>query len=744
MTVTQETSTFNKDEFANCDIQSSYLKTLKFIAWCRNKALMYCGHHSHFIIYPSFAKLSVMTTTHRFTYFHWKASFVVMDYLFTTDPTYHTTNYQFTKIHYPKKKRLVMTYFFHTKKIHQVLLQLSSKIAHAVYDGPGLLSDKLRFTQDLCLCSTFQCILQMNMRSTKLSKITRTLSYKAKIVSFSVRMQIYKDTDLKIPEFYCITRPCAMSFRAGKDAQVNVSVSQLDYQGLEDPACRYGGLSAVEYLNKDIKEGITLCKNDFQRNIYPHTLTLFLILFWYKAYSTITVKLAVSPTPCKLVQINVCTFDRCAIEQTETFFVAKSPHCKTYLNDIAKFANVQIKGIFQKVVLTLLHQKCFVLQSVRMETNFTDLQRYSVHSCQLEVMLETIYEPNTEIKTQISGSLESFQSHRIFVPEYAAMHKRVRTSTGNQIQERENFQQKCLHQPFNQFLVEKKITTPFVRQTILQIELSRGTKSWFDLTVYWQELPEMTKISLQIFPSYLSEHIAVTDTNYVMKTLGTHQEDVLCLQSNLTRNTLVNVFISTNSTKNVLLHFYFASLVKSSQQYFSLPGSVHEVVFKVSDRNDRNNVSILASWIHNNYKTFAPYLNKEPTTTISGSIFRPNSKTKSNFSSFVLPEDVKYYVFHKTEFYYLDKPTRSRRFRPSYPESKFMMGHQRRLMTWDRSSQLCTKYGGHLPWFISRDESQGLVALLKLSEEISPLEALYIGLKFNSTKVTSQQQTTTH
>ena len=53
-------------------------------------------------------------------------------------------------------------------------------------------------------------------------------------------------------------------------------------------------------------------------------------------------------------------------------------------------------------------------------------------------------------------------------------------------------------------------------------------------------------------------------------------------------------------------------------------------------------------------------------------------------------------------------------------------------ISWSEASELCRDIGGYLPYFTSREQLDKLLALLKLSSEIYPIEALYIGLTSNA------------
>ena len=62
--------------------------------------------------------------------------------------------------------------------------------------------------------------------------------------------------------------------------------------------------------------------------------------------------------------------------------------------------------------------------------------------------------------------------------------------------------------------------------------------------------------------------------------------------------------------------------------------------------------------------------------------------------------------------------------------SNFTVRHNLKMYnSWRNASKLCSLSHGHLPEFSSKEELDELLALLKLSPEIHPIEALFIGLR---------------
>ena len=54
-----------------------------------------------------------------------------------------------------------------------------------------------------------------------------------------------------------------------------------------------------------------------------------------------------------------------------------------------------------------------------------------------------------------------------------------------------------------------------------------------------------------------------------------------------------------------------------------------------------------------------------------------------------------------------------------------------RKKTWNEATQLCRNMSSHLPQFQSNEKLNDIITLLKTFEEIPPLQAMYIGLRYS-------------
>ena len=72
---------------------------------------------------------------------------------------------------------------------------------------------------------------------------------------------------------------------------------------------------------------------------------------------------------------------------------------------------------------------------------------------------------------------------------------------------------------------------------------------------------------------------------------------------------------------------------------------------------------------------------------------------------------------------------------PSYSSYFQNLTGKSALKSWMEGSALCESINGHLPYFTNFDEFAEIIKILRLSSEIPPIEAIFIGLWFNANKV---------
>ena len=151
-----------------------------------------------------------------------------------------------------------------------------------------------------------------------------------------------------------------------------------------------------------------------------------------------------------------------------------------------------------------------------------------------------------------------------------------------------------------------------------------------------------------------------------------------------------------------------------------------------SDKVTLRTGPLTVAWINDNYNRYQHFMesagqkycirNKSVAIQV-GCIKRFNLKDNTDHREYQL------IVFK--EFDTLGKDFSWGHFDYSYDMREFF----EEVVTWEEASSLCRLLGGHLPWFGSRESLNEILALLKLSQDIPTVEAIYIGLQFHQNKV---------
>ena len=146
---------------------------------------------------------------------------------------------------------------------------------------------------------------------------------------------------------------------------------------------------------------------------------------------------------------------------------------------------------------------------------------------------------------------------------------------------------------------------------------------------------------------------------------------------------------------------------KTYSKFISLPGEFTRAEIRPSDQNS-NAASLNMIWNMGNYQVYEKLREINLNDCSQIGIVGQNYKC----------------VFFKNSQH------------PVVKRNYYFMSHiQLEKISWIEAANLCKHIGGYLPSFTSLQEQDELIAFLKLSRDIPAIEAVYIGLKYNSTTV---------
>ncbi len=186
---------------------------------------------------------------------------------------------------------------------------------------------------------------------------------------------------------------------------------------------------------------------------------------------------------------------------------------------------------------------------------------------------------------------------------------------------------------------------------------------------------------------------------------------------------------------------HFISVGTSSWEYTALPGVLRFIDLEGVCSSGKANFNATLLWIDGNFKAFSHFLSKD--------IVVCNKNTRQLFplkecfnisqSSSASNWDEEHHVLFMDKVFY-----------EALKKDFIFPGDTNMLMdcwykalpnqdtSWQEASQMCSRMLGTLPTFSSQNQMEQLVTMFKLSHDIPPAEALFIGLKAHHMKQVHQ------
>ena len=161
---------------------------------------------------------------------------------------------------------------------------------------------------------------------------------------------------LKMPFVSYQKNICVLYLESPAGYQINFTVLSVISNFQESSKCLFQGiamgeLSALNGLNMvDFCLEFNAPMNQLMRSFYTKNQDLWIVLYWYHGYSTISATLTVTTTKCKDVQLDICYYNSCLM---------KHFHCFDYFDRVTESTNFTIEESGQ--VSTSVEKNCVVL-----------------------------------------------------------------------------------------------------------------------------------------------------------------------------------------------------------------------------------------------------------------------------------------------------------------------------------------------------------------------------------------------
>ena len=250
--------------------------------------------------------------------------------------------------------------------------------------------------------------------------------------------------------------------------------------------------------------------------------------------------------------------------------------------------------------------------------------------------------------------------------------------------------------------------TPTYRNTLhLVFSVAPQTNSWIEVIV--------SRVIVTTNPhNYFSEVFELGDS-YDVQNIPVSTNTIAFLEispSCLNGSLLLSIFAEST------LFLYGALMWRNNitvdghlpvQKYISLTHQLQYLIFATTNE-EYFNVSVSLMWIHDIFSKYSLML-------------------QTNSQSPYLSNRLKFVASSFNRSF-----TGSKKCYLLFKNATVQSLKNQHLKSWSEASDLCREAGGNLPYFISRTDLEELIALLKLSTDLLPIESLYIGVKINQSE----------
>ena len=729
---------------------------------------IFCGQMATLYLYPSSSKINIKISVMEDILYKIKMSYMVMDnnLIETTEGNFNSSELLYSLVSIRENSRII-SYFIQVQKTQRIVVNISNSHHNLLFDGPGYsaeIIDKRMFFnkthKEYYITTTFQCLLQI-LINWKMVTIETTYFHFSRIDQTIHTIYLSNKTiNIEIPSNIYRNVPCIMQIKAPLEQYVNISILNQSYEGQRTMDCKYGGIVFIENTELSYNEVATICEShnstvSHNRNIFSQSSSLIIVTYWYENYSNMSISLNASKTRCQSVQIDICKFH---IKCGSTDHVKD---CLKYVGPIFQSSNISFKynPLKSQLQYFLRANQCVIFQftqDLKYNTIYEkgDYHKYLSH-CLLNIKASNFQKPGYAINYMFKGSSRhskldekwhisfrglndkfchkmgmiknihcllkmcskincfgnTFSIFSIFHKTYVSFYK-----ISNKSNETEFL-----------FLVETKTPT-FDTSFDFELKFARWTPGWINVMVWVSE-------SLYSSQSqYAKEIIPIRKERMRVQSLIENPNSILYLHINTSKKSRKVNIVLLLAMYSLLEHrpwryYYKLSLSWTScfklsnmlkTQPVSIPGAVTRISVYVKEiYNITSEDKLEAFWINNRHSR---YTNRNHLSVKNSYCLESYKDQKlCNYSSYT---ENGYFM---NKYYYLFES-------PFIKVTGYFVAKvYHKLWSWKDANQLCKDIGGHLPYFLSREELEELIDFLKNSPHILPYEAFYIGMTINST-----------
>ena len=715
----------------------------------------FCGQMAMFVLYPSSNKIFIKLSVMEDMFYKVNMSFMVIDknIMETKRGVFNLSETLYSSV-LIKRSTMIISYHLQVHKTQRIALKILRSVVLLIFNGPGFLSKMLKavvFKFDnqhkYAMTTTFQCMIQVLSYNVKYNTIAYFNFTSRNTKIHKLHIFSYKLNILHIPSILCSKMSCTFHILGPTAYHINITHLYQSYKGVKTMDCIYGGISFIEQSGHEIK---TICEShntsvSQSRSIFSSTAELISVAYSYEHYSKLVTTMHFELTKCQPVQIDICKFNsRCHSNDKQL--------CIDYIGPI--FNKSHIEYIYNdskaKLYYSLRLNQCVVFQFVQ-ELTFDTLYekyitlRYLSH-CKLELQASSISTAGYIMRYKFKGSSMHNRSDEKWSISFKGFNDEFCYQLGA------GSKYECMYKicknidcyhflmpwkvvPFyeisgnmseNTFRMWAHTTSPtFDTSFRFEINFARWTHSWMDMVVWKEKSSDISGFM------YLQEKIPIRESDFRLLYVTGNPRDILrfsLISVNRTENTNLTVVLNIYSLINRKPWKYYSGLELQWKNYFvlsgafnsksvSVPGSIFEVSISVDEKHNLISTdSLQAQWINDRYSRYTN--------------FTPQVENGDNYCDLTFSDGkwCNYSSYQKqgffiNKYYYLFESETV-----GFTARGWSKRQHSHSWSYMEAEELCMGIGGHLPYFLDREELEELIDFLRNSPHILPYEAFYIGM----------------
>ncbi len=317
-------------------IVAGYLSTCELGYFALWPFICYCGFHANVLIFPESNNSTLATLFSHLATCYLKYSFSVSDNngIVSTQtqrpfqPKFLVTAWNLKLLKSGKKVQ-----YSHVQVGKFNKIRVLSKASAHLFDGPGTKSPHVLLHNSVFLTTTFQCVLYEFLESNQSTNLNvqwiRTQE-STKVIELNS-----SENNILISNALCKSglAICVFEVLVSQNHTVNVSVFSMKDTSHRNNLCHFAGVS-ISMNTTAAGELALLCSQQMNnlrhKSVFAASPQIYIMLYYFREYTTFNVSTKVSFTKCHVVKFNLCEYywecqtQRCDADHRR-FFYRRAP-----------------------------------------------------------------------------------------------------------------------------------------------------------------------------------------------------------------------------------------------------------------------------------------------------------------------------------------------------------------------------------------------------------------------------------